>query len=71
MKEDQLCLFYLYEEVKGLGGLNLDRKLRITEDLQDSLDERVEVGPIIRPAELPRSAEPYSMTIILISPPDC
>ena len=48
--EGHRCHFYPYEEVKGLGGLNMDRQYHITEALQNDLDERVEVGPIIRPA---------------------
>ena len=48
-QEGHLFPFYIYEESKGLGGLDLDRKFPITEVLQNDLDEHVEVGPIVRP----------------------
>ena len=55
-QEVHLCPFYLYEEVKDLGGLSLDRQFYITEALQNDVDENVWVGPIVRPAEFPGSA---------------
>ena len=45
--EGHLCPLYLYEEVKGIGGLNMDRQFWITEELQKNPDEHVKVGPIV------------------------
>ena len=36
-REIHLCPFYLYDNVKGIGGLNIDMKFHITEDLKNDL----------------------------------
>ena len=47
----------------------MDNQIRITEALQKNMGDRVVVGPIVWPIELPGSEEPYRMRVILRIPP--
>ena len=68
---DHLYPLYLYEEVKGLVGINLDRQLYINEALQNYLYASEEVGLIVWQKKFLISAEPSTNHGILIIPPYC